>query len=78
MSALTTLREVDVTGKKVNQVTVVYAPCFHREAMQEVPNPRLSWPKPRTCPGCNRKRRVCEVHVEYEKSKAEEARYSLL
>lgn len=48
---------------KSKTVTLVYAPCFHREVVDAVPNPRKKWPDPRTCPGCSRKRRVCEIQV---------------
>lgn len=43
-------------------ITITYAPCFHTEVVTARPNPRKKWPDPRTCPGCKRKRRVCEIH----------------
>lgn len=55
---------VEETGRGSSvTITLLYAPCFHREVVEARPNPRKKWPDDRTCPGCKKKRRVCEIHV---------------
>lgn len=46
-------------------VKLVYAPCFHEENLGRIVHAgRYKWlNKPRTCPGCGKRRTVCEVHM---------------
>lgn len=49
--------------RTIKQVTLVFSPCFHEQVVDGRPNPRRRWPEPRTCPGCRRRRGICEVRT---------------